>query len=102
MATFKNAIDLFPEYHGDSSFCCSDSKIVYNCAHTVSMALDKSGFSIKKTHSTINARCKNKFPIRARDVKEWVIANTAATAHKDFPPPGKYAFFFTWKNETYG
>ena len=98
MATFKNAIDNFPNYPGNSSFCCGDPSIVNNCAHLVSYALHEAGFPIKKAHDTINARCPNKYPIRAHDVKNWIEANTGVTAKSAFPPEGKYAFFYNFSN----
>ena len=98
MTTFKNAIEHFPEYNGNSSFCCGDAGIDNNCAHLVSYALDAAGFSIKKGTPdhiiTKGGRCSNKMPFRAHDVKRWIEANTAATAHSEFPPEGKYAFFY--------
>ena len=100
MTTFKNAIENFPDYDGTSSFCCDDGSIENNCAHLVSYALDQAGFTIKKAHDaiTVGGRCSNKYPIRANDVKNWVEANTAATAHSAFPPEGKYAFFYNFSN----
>ncbi len=77
--TFANAASQFPEYHGDASFCGCKETYDNNCAHLVSFALAKAGFSIKTAHKVINARCPNKLPIRAKEVRDWVKANTAAT-----------------------
>ena len=93
--TFANAIANFPGYDGTSKFCgCPNAATDgYNCAHLVSKALDNAGFSIKNAHDTINARCANKLPIRAVDVRNWVAANTACTKH-DSHKKGKSTFFY--------
>lgn len=100
--TFENAIANFPkDYDGTSSFCpCNGLYDGLQCAHLVSKALADSGFSIKNRHTTIKARCPNKLPIRAKEVRDWVVAKTAATASSSFPPKGKYAFFFSAKGDT--
>ena len=94
--TFANAIANFPYYDHTSSFCGCPNEFTsgYNCAHLVSYALDKAGFSIKQPHSSINARCANKLPVRALEVKNWVKANTACTSHSSHKD-GKCAMFYT-------
>ena len=69
-----------------------------NCAHHTSDAMYRAGFTdvlTKVVGGPITARCDGGRPIRAKELRDWVVGQ-GYTAHAARPAIGTAAFFFAY------